>query len=436
MLPFLIFGQPLLPLHLLANPQFNKSQEFSILRHVYLTWQRDPCHTITINIQGLKTPEELIVYYDTQPRHSKIYEYAHKISGLGTKFTQLPDGRYLYHIELTHLASGTTYYFTIGDKIHAFGSEKSFRTIPDDDRPFLIIEGGDWENSAAAETLAAKAASLSPYAVWLGGDYPSHVYGVGDYEKWDYWLDVYSRTMVTPEGVLIPMVMAIGNHEVIGGFNQPKEQAPFFFHYFKQGDTGESYFSLPFGKHVHLMILDSGHTAIHGGKQKNWLKEELKKTSKVPIRIALYHVPLFPSVRFAEKDMIYSSIYGVVELWKDQNTANKLFSQESFYGRRHWLPLFDAYELTVAFEHHDQTLKRTKLIRRGKEDPKGTLYLGDGGWGPEVQYPPIQGYFHNYFANLQGKEHFFWAVTIDPKKITYHAITASGKVIDRFVQKL
>lgn len=392
--------------------------------------------TVTVNIHGFKTPEELTIYYDCKPHFSKISAYPEKIRGKGAVMRQLPNGRRIYHIELTGLTPGETYYFTIGDRNRSLGNEMHFRTIPDDDRPLLFVEGGDWENTPAAEAVAIKAASLAPYAALLGGDYPSSVYSPRDFDKWDHWLDVYNRTMITPEGLMIPMVMAIGNHEVVGGFDQPKEKAFFFFDYFKQGDTGESYFSLPFGKRIRLFVLDSGHTASHEGRQKEWLQRELQKAENIPVTIALYHVPLFPSVRFAVQDLVYHSLYGFIELCKDEHTANKLFSKESLKGREHWLPLFDRFELTVAFEHHDQTLKRTKTLRYGREDPKGTLFLGDGGWGPEEQYPPIQGYFNSYFSNLRGKEHFFWAVEIDKTKITYTAITPSGKVLDRFIQEL
>ncbi|MFZ0564590.1 MAG: metallophosphoesterase family protein [Chlamydiales bacterium] len=405
------------------------------LRHVYLTWQNDPCRTITINVHGINTPSKLTVYYDTQPRFSKISRYCHKAKGFGHQKIRLPDDRMIYHVELKDLIPGTTYYFTVGDQSRSYCGEIRFRTVPGETGPLLFVEGGDWENTPAAEALAKKAAALSPYAALLGGDYPSHVYGLGDYEKWDHWLDVYRRSMITPEGHLIPMVMAVGNHEVTGGFGQSKEKAPFFFHYFRQGNTKESYFNLTIGERVSLFVLDSGHAAQHDGPQLEWFEEQLEKVKEVPIKIAIYHVPLFPSIRFAKKDLTYRTFYSAVELWKGRLVANKLYSSQSCQGRKYWLPLFDKYNFTACFEHHDQTLKRTKLIREGKEAIKGTVYLGDGGWGSEEQHPPLQGYFNNYFAALQGKVHFFWAIEIDEDKITYVAMTPSGRVVDHFIQK-
>lgn len=391
---------------------------------------------MTINVHGINTPSELTVYYDTKPHFSRIARYPKKVSKSGHRKVRLPDGRTIYHIELDDLEVGTTYYFTIGNRYRAYCHEMRFRTIPDDDRPLLFVEGGDWENTPAAEALAKKAAALNPYAALLGGDYPSLVFGLDDYDKWDYWLDVYTQCMITEEKHLIPMIMAVGNHEVVGGYGQPKEQVPFFFHYFPQGNNGESYFSLSLGKRIQLFVLDSGHIASHEGEQLKWLEKELEQSKDIPIKMGLYHVPLFPSFRFAEKDMTCRALFGAIELCKGRLAAHKIFSYESEQGRKHWLPLFDHYHFTTCFEHHDQTLKRTKLLRNGKEDPKGTLYLGDGGWGPEIQYNPIQGYFHNYFAALQGKVHFFWAIEIESDKITYVAMTPSGRVIDHYVQSI
>ena len=405
------------------------------LRHIYLTWQEDPCRTMTITVHGIETPTELTLYYDTAPHHSKLDAYSKQCISQGAHKLKLPDKRLIYHFQLKDLQPNTPYYFTIGNKTHCFGSEHSFKTIAQDP-PYLFVEGGDWENTPAATKLAQMAATYSPDAILLGGDYPSGVFGSKEFAKWDEWLDVYCRTMVTKEGHLIPMVMAIGNHEVVGGFGQPKKQAPFFYDYFCQGNTAKSYFSLPFGSYVRLFVLDSGHVERHDGEQLTWLASELEAYQDCPIKIALYHVPLFPSIRFVEKGFAYRTICRMLSLTGIESPEIRLFSHASLAGQTHWLPLFDQYNLTVAFEHHDQTLKRTKLLRAGKPHPQGTLYLGDGGWGAILQYPPIQGYFNKYFDKLQGKQQFFWLVNIEQDQITYSAISQTGNCLDKNNQKI
>ena len=69
-------------------------------------------------------------------------------------------------------------------------------------------------------------------------------------------------------------------------------------------------------------------------------------------------------------------------------------------GREHWLPLFDEYGVTAAFEHHWHVMKVTKPLRNNEVSlffldldgwtrlmtakqvhEGGTVYFGDGGWG-------------------------------------------------------
>lgn len=399
-----------------------------------MTWQHDLGTTITLNLHGLATSPELTIYYDSKPHFSNLSEYRYKLNVKGIKQTQIPDKRILYCAELKSLIPGERYYFTVADGQKVLSDERHFTTVPLD-APIRFVEGGDWEVTPEAEELAKKAAELSPHATLLGGDYPSKVFTKRGYKKWDAWLDIYEKTMVTPSGDLIPLVLSIGNHEVIGGYHQQKKEVPFFFDYFCQGETKESYFSLECGKRLALFVLDSGHVSDHGGEQSHWLKKQLEEHKEIPVKIALYHVPLYPCVRFVEKDIHYRSIYGLTRLFGGRRKADKLLARGSSLGRKYWLPLFDEYGLTVAFEHHDQALKRTKLLRNGVEAPDGTLYLGDGGWGAEKLYPPIQGYFNSHFAHLIGKVHFFWFIEIEEGKIFYAAINTKGEILDNFEQK-
>ena len=315
----------------------------------------------------------------------------------------LPDHRRIYHFHLTDLEPGTEYNCQVEDAYYSF---KTLAKKP----PYRFVEGGDWENTEPAAQLAKLAASKKPDAVLLGGDYPSNVISTRDYAKWDHWLDVYTKNFG-----MTPLVMAIGNHEVVGGYNQPKAQAPFFFHYFRTKENSESYYTIPLGDDLQLYILDSGHVTSHE-KQQEWLNKNLQNER---FKIALYHVPLYPSVRFAEKGVGYNlSLKGMKVLHKQ----GRIYSPGSHSGRQYWLPLFKKHQLQLAFEHHDQTLKRTKELH-------GTIYLGDGGWGPLKQYPPIQGYFHHYFATIKGKEHFFWLLDID-REVKITAISKENQRLD------
>src|SRR5690606_36292065 len=100
-----------------------------------------------------------------------------------------------------------------------------------------------------------------------------------------------------------------------------------------------------------LVVLDTSHIQPHAA-QAAFLDDALVKARNKPFSFALYHVPLFPSVRHFDKG-------------------------PSDEGRRHWLPLFDQHALTVAFENHDHALKRTPPLKGGVP-AAGTLPLSGG----------------------------------------------------------
>lgn len=406
---------------------------FSEPRHIYLTWEDDTSTSITINIHHL-TSDTLEIAYDTKSHSGEFFAYETPQVYYATPFMEDAQSRYLFHITLHDLKPDQTYYFMVKDPDGSFSKEMAFHTIPLDGSLYRFASGGDWEVTDTAYQVARQAAKTSPLAVFLGGDYPREVYTMEDYYRWDEWLDMYSETMITPEGHLIPMVLAIGNNDVFGGFKQSPSNAPFYYNYFKQNKKNKSYFSKQFGKDISLFILDSGHTSSYKGKQLRWLKKTLPQTSENAVKLAVYHVPIYPSIRFKYPSYVYKFISFILWLKGDGHIAHKLLSEGSVLGEKYWVPLFDAHGITAAFEHHDQTLKRTIPLKNGMAHPKGTVYLGDGGWGPDKQFTPIQTVLQPYFAKTIGHIPFFWLIDVEKEHIIYRAITAKGNVIDEYKQ--
>lgn len=417
---------------LLAVPSFFFANS---VRHVYLTWQRENISdNITLNIHTTNNISELDIFYDSESKNSSTTPYKHHIHVKGEYFLK---DRYLYHVEIQKLSPGKVYYFIVGSQKDGFTSEKKFKTIPSDFESLRLIEGGDWELPDEANMISKTAASYNPSAILLGGDYSSEVLSLDDYKKWDDWLDSYSNNMLTDDGLLIPLILAIGNHDVEGSFNKTSKDAPFFFRYFHQSkEDNKSYFLKLLGPDIALFVLDSGHCADYWGKQYTWLKKKLKKHKHTPVKLALYHVPIFPSVRFSNENWFYRLLYPLAKLSNKKIDFTMLVCSQSYFGKKYWLPLFDKYKLTTAFEHHDHTLKRTKPIRYGMVNPRGTVYLGDGGWSPNIQCAPIQVYLSRYFAKSCGYIQFFWVVDVSKDKITYRAISSNNQVIDEYTQKI
>jgi hypothetical protein len=362
-------------------------------RHVYLTWKGDTSRTITVNFHHSQALSQGVVVYDVK---SEPHSYQWQASSeMRTWF----GGRGIYHIELTGLQPETTYYFKAGND-SGLSEELHFKTPPDSG-PVRFVTGGDMGVSDKTAALLVQAAKQKPMFAALGGDL---AYANGLPDKlflWDQWLDLWFETMRTDDGGLVPMVLAVGNHETQETFEQEPGFAPYFDAFFDQALT--NYTTKTFSDTLALVVLDSGHTTPMEGRQTRWLDNQLALVSHFPNRFALYHVPLYPSHR--PFDM-----------------------ERSVKGRLLWAPLFDKHRLMVAFENHDHAFKRTHPIRAGEvvEEGAGVVYLGDGCFGRAPRnVEPIRW----YEARAESRLHF-WVVEADHLGATCKAIDIEGEVFD------
>lgn len=395
--------------------------------HTYLTWSGGCDQAITFNIHSTSLSPITVEVFTKEGTLVKT------VTSKGTPFLEDLSPRFLHFVDFADLEEETLYTATIQDEMDH--KEVKFRTLPTSSTKLKLVVGGDWEKTEGGELMARLIAKQTPHALLLGGDYPRWVVSLKDFKDWDDWLNMIEKHLITEEGCQIPLILAIGNHDVFGEYGQPYENAPFFNAYFKQSAEKKNYFIKTIGKDIALFVLDSGHTSPHSGEQKTWLEETLKLQQERKIKMALYHVPLYPSVRFKQKKGLFLAVYNLFKSTKYGWMLDKIYSPETSEGLKHWAPLFDTYHLTSAFEHHEHCFKRTKLLRKGKVDPKGTLYLGDGGINPFYYVTPIQGY-RRHFAKTVGNLKFFWVVTFEENYIHYSAIGAHGKKIDAFTQRI
>jgi hypothetical protein len=370
-------------------------------RHVYLTWQGDTSTTITVNYQTLEDATNSDIYYDTQPRIGDIPHYRFHATGTRHKIPGLADGRTIHWVELTRLKPGNTYFFVAGDPQNGFTAERKFRTIPDGHQDLRFAIGGDMGTGPAMRLLVEQAGKQEPNFAAVGGDIAYANDLPSSYKLWDAWLDAWEQYMITPKGFTVPMVLAIGNHEVRGGVGRSLTNAIFYFRYFAQ-EHEHSYYSRKFGKSFVMYLLDSGHLTPHDGEQSAWLEREMEADTNFTYRFAVYHVPLYPAYRAYE-------------------------ASPSATGRNTWLPVFDKHHLTAGFEHHDHVFVRTKLLRNNQPDPQGTLYLGDGCWGQGARNVSKElRWYEEKAASLQ----HFWLVDVSRKRVEYRAINKEGKIFD------
>lgn len=380
---------------------------------VYLTWQRSPESTMTI--RWLTPPDHKDDMIEYQREGDNTWRQT-----MGTH-TNLPENApYLLHsVELTNLSPSTNYFF----RTRPQGIAYKFQTMPATlEQPLRFVVGGDMYHDTLDKLIETnrQAAKTSPLFALIGGDI---AYAANKktsflprwtnvwidklmgqkFDRWLAWLIAWKNEMVTPDGRLVPMMPILGNHDVSGGFGQTPKEAPFFYAFFAMPGP-QGYNVLDFGNYMSIFLLDSGHTHPVEGRQTKWLANTLGQRSMVPNKFAIYHVPAYPSVR----DMNLESCSMI---------------------RKNWVPIFDKFHLTAAFEHHDHDYKRTFPLTNGKIDPAGVIYLGDGAWGVDEPREMRHEAQKWYLEKTLPVRHFI-LVELRPDNRRAAAISSTGVLID------
>jgi hypothetical protein len=374
---------------------------FGAPQAVYLTWGSSPESSMTVHwLSSINEKEESLTLF----HEGKCFSFQ------ATSVILPTDTTYLVHkATLSHLKSDTVYQFKLkGETLY------KFKTMPKTlENPITFVVGGDCYHDSLdlLNQMHKLAAKKNPHFALIGGDiaYASSVFSFmpENTKRWIEWIEAYSKTMIREDGTLIPLIGAIGNHDVNGRYSQTPEMAKTFYTLFSTMPGPQGYAVLDFSDYMSLFVLDSGHTHPIEGVQTKWLEEALSKRGDRKYKFALYHVPAYPSCR----------------------KMSTLMSPEI---REHFVPLFEKYQLTAAFEHHDHGYKRTFPLKEGKRvTSKGVVYIGDGGFGvesprmarPQEEIPLIE--------KTASKTHFIFA-TLRDKGLEVEAIDKEGAVFDQF----
>jgi len=360
---------------------------------LFLTWQRDPITTMTVQWVGAEgAPPDILV--STALGVPASWHTTHT-TARPFPFTDLR----VFRAELTGLTPGTEYRFRIGMSPQT----NSFRTMPARATNTLqFVSGGDCGVNVHAAAVNILAARQDPYFAVIGGDLayddgrsPQAMLG---------FLRSYSRHMIDTQGRLIPMVACLGNHEVAGGYGQSRSAAPLFLSLFDGLFHDTTYATLDFGDYLSLVLLDTGHIAPIAGEQAAWLDRVLRDRVDRPHLIVANHVPAYPSYR--PPDGLDGTGAG---------------------NRQHWVPLFEKHNVDFVLEHHDHTFKRTHPLRGGHIDSNGIVYLGDGSWGQ--LRAPISPESRPYLA-ATGQAYHVTLHRLEGARRYHQALEESGKVVD------
>jgi len=374
---------------------------------VYLTWKGNPETTMTICwITNLDSESDTVEYQ----RKGEIQWN----SVIGSHI-HMPDQYpfWIHSVQLIGLKPDSEYNF----RVTSNGVKYKFRTLSDDwTKPIRFVVGGDVYHDGLdiLQKMNRQVAKLDPMFAIVGGDIayndekPSALPKL--MPRWLDWLIAWKNQMVAPDGRLIPMIPAIGNHDVKKGKNNKKPtDAPFFYSLFPfPGSQGFNV--LDFGNFMSLVILDSGHTNPVIGVQDKWLSKTLEHRQQIQHKFVVYHVGAYPSVRPF-----------------DGKTNAEI--------RKSWVPLFEKFGVNTVFEHHDHAYKRTWPIHKGQVNFKeGILYLGDGAWAVEKPRIPKKPENTWYLAKTKSSRNVILA-TVHGNERHFIAIDDTGQIIDEVLSK-
>ncbi|MDA7823726.1 metallophosphoesterase [Opitutales bacterium] len=302
-------------------------------------------------------------------------------------------------VQLTGLQPDTIYCVKLGKK------EFKASTLPAK-RPDRIsfVTGGDMMHKPEWHKDGVEAmASRSPDFALIGGDL---AYANGqDWKRWLDWIEIYADHARRADGLSIPFVVAIGNHEVIGGYGQIPEKAPLFFNLFPFPQENDATYIIDMYEDLSVLVLNSNHTRPVED-QVEFIEQALSLRKTRKHLFALYHFPAYGIVKGGLGNPISQSM------------------------RKHWTPLFDKYGLDAAFENDHHVYKRSKLIKGGKVDNSGTLYIGDGAWGVKTRGI---GSDELWYVEQASPTRHVIEVVIEKNVRTYRAINHDQKVFDEFV---
>lgn len=226
----------------------------------------------------------------------------------------------------------------------------------------------------------------SMQALAHGGDYV----GSGtNLSEWSQWMSDHEAT-TGADGRLLPIIPTRGNHDKGALFNEVFG--------FPAGDG--NYYVTDLGTQLRLVTLNT-ETSI-AGDQAKWLETQLQAGRPAHRWLAVqYHRPAFPAVKTPS---------GALQFW---------------------VPLFDRYNVDLAYEADGHNIKRTVPIRDNVEDATGVVYLGEGGLGAEQRKPKPNRWFLKSPGMGSSGFHVHVLLFSDPHWES-RVVADSGKVLDEY----
>jgi hypothetical protein len=247
-------------------------------------------------------------------------------------------------------------------------------------------------------------AKFNPSFVIFSGDF---VHKWNDQGEWDNWFAAASMYWIGNNGLTIPVIPCIGNHDVRTPDYDPQTDATNYYQQFNLPGN-ERWYALSWGPDLRIIVLDLEMTAVSAAYQEqlDWLENELIESEDYPWKMVVLH-----------RDMVSS-----------RGPDQRLVSDLVF--------LFDKYHVDIVLTSHFHVYERSHPLdwsrAPGKIMPlgEGVVYLVSGGWGA----PLYQG--ENKWFTACGPEpryHFVLIEVFENGTLNLKAIDVEGNVFDEHV---
>src|SRR5690606_658547 len=182
------------------------------LETLFLTWKEDPTSTMSINWHTLERMSNDSIYYRmkgdsvwiSRPSDKKHFPFSERL---------------VCNVNLKNLNADAQYEFKVGHLEEIYW----FKTMPTEiqDKSVVFAIGGDtYDRDLNAprhmwmERMNRAALDYNPDFIVWGGDL---AYADGREDqiwRWYGWFDAVRNSLIRPDGKVIPIIVAIGNHEV------------------------------------------------------------------------------------------------------------------------------------------------------------------------------------------------------------------------------
>lgn len=362
-----------------------------------MSYRDDPQHTAVIGWSGSRNA---IMCYDTISHGGNDKKYQ---KHLGISTSNHYRGQTHNFVRLTGLNSGTRYYFVLLDTIsQKTSNEMSFKTLPENAPSLLIVIGGDSRNSLPIFEMSPKkcregfrngnilVSKIVPDVVVFGGDFVMNKFFWRRNKEWQQWLSDWQLT-ITPDGLLIPIIPAVGNHE----------NSEVLIQLFDMPSTNGVYNHFLGGNLISLATLNDMKPVCNQPELN--IVDSLMRLNNSTTRWQLvqYHIPMNPQgKRYSKRKDLISC----------------------------WGSLFKKWGVDIISESHTHMIKTSypveidsKNINNpfSRNDSMGIVFIGEGAWGAPLR--PMRSINRN--IAYQKSAHGFHILQVNRDSIQISAIS-------------